>query len=66
MSLLLFKDEADLRLDSFSCEQNLHTFITWCEWLHFFDDLPFDVELQVFVFEFPNVFAQCCGSSLVF
>ena len=36
ISILLFKDGAH--------------FITWCEWLHFFDDLPFDVEVDGFVF----------------
>ena len=36
-------------MDRFSCKLLAH-FITWCEWLHFFDDLQFDVEVDVFVF----------------
>ena len=27
-------------------------FLTWCECLHLFDDLPFNVEVDVFVFLF--------------
>ena len=46
----VFKDGADLRMESFSCVAKLAYFLTWCEWLHLFDDLPFDVEIAVFVF----------------
>ena len=40
--------------------EKLAHFLTWCDWLHFFDDLPFDVLVDVFVFfYFPNVIAKC-------
>ena len=46
----LLKDGADLRMDSFSCKQNLHTLSLGANGFIFFDDLPFDVEVGVFVF----------------
>ena len=46
----LFKDGADLRMENFSCKAKFAHFITWCEWLHLFEDLLFDVEVDIFVF----------------
>ena len=34
---------------SFSCKTKFAHFITWCKCLHFFDDLPCDIEVDVFV-----------------
>ena len=49
--LLLFKDGADLRMDSFSCKQSSHTLSLGANgFTFFFDDLLFDVEVDVFVF----------------
>ena len=44
----LFKDGADLRMESFSCNQSLHSLSLGV--YGFFDDLPFHVEVDVFVF----------------
>ena len=40
----VFKDGADLMMASFSCKRNK------CEWFQLFDDIPFAVEVDVFVF----------------
>ena len=44
--LFLFKDGADLRMEVFA------NFPTRFEWLYLFDDLPFDVDVEVDVFVF--------------
>ena len=48
----LFKDGADLRWRVFLVSKvcSIAHFNMWCEWLHLIDDLPFDVEVDVFVF----------------
>ena len=56
---LKFKDGADLRIESFSSKQSLHTFSPISNGFTFFDDLPFDVEVDGF-FKFPNMMAKCC------
>ena len=43
-----FKDGADLRMESSSCKIKFAHFITCCEWLHLFYDLPFDAGVYVF------------------
>ena len=47
-------------------KHSLHIFFSWCKWLYFFDDLPFDFEVDVFVCQFPNVFPKCCRSYFMF
>ena len=56
----VFKDGADLRMEGFSCKQSVHTFSPGANGFTFFENLPFDVGVDVFVFEFPNVIAKCC------
>ena len=46
---LLFKDGAGLRMENFSCKQSLHTLSLDANGFTF-GDLPFDVEVDVFVF----------------
>ena len=60
ISLLLFKDGADLWKDSFSCKQSLHILSFGANGFTFFDDLPLDLKL---VFLFFNI--QTCSLSVV-
>ena len=56
----LFKDGADLRMESFSCKQSSYPFSPGENGYAFFDDLPFDVEVDIFVLLFflvPGVIA---------
>ena len=47
-------------MDSFSCKQSLHTLSLGENGVHFFDELPCDVEFDVFFFNF-----QTCSLSVV-
>ena len=46
----LFKDGADLRIERFPCKQSPHILLLGANGFTFFDDLPFDVEVDVSVF----------------
>ena len=48
--LIPFKDGADLRMDSFSCKQNLHTLSFGANGFTFLTIPPLDIEVDVLVF----------------
>ena len=50
ISFFLFRDGADLRMESFSCGQSLQTLSPGAKgFTFFFGDLSFDVEVAIFV-----------------
>ena len=54
-------------MEGFSCKQSLSTLSPGANDFTVFDDLPFDVEVDVFVFEFLKVMAKFFfGISVVF
>ena len=61
ISLLLFKDGADLRMESFSCKQSPHTLLLGANGFTFLTTSHLIyIEVDVFLFSFPNVIAKCC------
>ena len=46
-SVFFFKDGPDVSIESSFLKAKFAHFLTWREWLHLFDDLPSDVEVNL-------------------